>query len=353
MADQRVLYIYSEDPVVPLDDAARYWNEATGVDIVRVVDDPELANVIVTTLPEEHKKFQGRFRGKYGDKPDVILLTPEALSALNDPNVQDKYTVTVVAHEIGHALGLKDKDYGGGGIMAGRIHPSEKEATIVSKKAGFASPYPIKVFVRGAHPSITEALQHAVQMWNDAVGTAVLQIAPPGTEDAVPIRVANLKNHWYDWGVSDKFAPDEEAETTGLTGSTDTEIHGTRPALRNEESLTLAHELGHVLGLFHPFPTSTAERYIPASYARVRKFIKEPWAWKVAPVGIMGNQMDPASPDFRGRGPSHGEVTYLRNLVRYHPPEPETSSPGGKGVVHAGPPPHRTIQEQHRDPRQR
>src|SRR3990167_3365909 len=143
-------------------------------------------------------------------------------------------------------------------------------------------------------------------MWNDSAGFTVLEIVPDGTDGAVPIRLANERNQWYA-GMDTEI--DEEAEYTGLTEAIGSgQVRGTRAAFLNEAQLTLAHELGHAIGLFHPFPTATSERYVPANEQRVGRAIDagDPRGWRVAPVGLMGNQMRPNSPDFRGLGPSPG-----------------------------------------------
>lgn len=211
---------------------------------------------------------------------------------------------------------------------------------------------PILVYVQGGYPAIQAIAERAVAMWNQAVGATVLKLVPDGTEGAVPIRVANERNDFYS-GMNTLI--DEEAEYTGLGKSGEdvrdygNEVHGTKRAFMNEQDLTLAHELGHALGLYHPFPTSTQEHYVPATEQRVERFLPKPIAWRVAPVGIMGNDMSLKSPNYRGLGPSAGEVAWVRREFNVTPP-------AGKGVSQSGPPPHRMAPAKKRtlpDPRQR
>lgn len=170
----------------------------------------------------------------------------------------------------------------------------------------------VGIYVQGGHPELQGVLERAAEMWNSSVGATVLKVVPDGTEGATPIRLANDRNQWYQ-----NMEADEEAEFT------EGEVRGTRTALLNEVDLTLAHEIGHALGLYHPATTSTAEHYVPATEALIEKWMEQnphdPNVWQVAPVGLMGNEMNDQSSDFRGLGPSEGEIEWLRKQFGYVP----------------------------------
>jgi hypothetical protein len=177
-------------------------------------------------------------------------------------------------------------------LQAQRLTRGGKEVT--------AHKPPVAIYVQGAHPRLQGATERAVELWNQAAGFSVLKLVPDKTEGAVPIRLANEINDWY----AGNFALDEEAEFT------EGQVRGTKPALLDEVNLTLAHELGHALGFQHPVVGSTAEKYIPTNFKRYDP--KDPSTWRVAGVGIMGNEMHKKDPDFRGLGPSPGEIAYLQ-----------------------------------------
>lgn len=137
---------------------------------------------------------------------------------------------------------------------------------------------PVEISV--TDPQLLESARAAVRTWNQAAGQTVLTIVPEGTKGAVPITIDQRP---------EKFADAEYSNT-------DHAVYGNLSALT--DPTTLAHELGHALGLQHPVTGTTEEHFVP--------YHGQQGANVVPAIGLMGTEKGQ-----RSVGPTVGEVQWV------------------------------------------
>ena len=132
----------------------------------------------------------------------------------------------------------------------------------------------LRVYVGDAR--LVNAAQQAAAIWNDALGTETVRIVEK-PDGAVPIEIQPRPGKFADAEYS-------EGKIVGNVGGL-------------QDPVTLAHELGHALGLPHAGPGSTDEKFVP---------------WRsiddtVPAVGLMGTDEGQ-----RQAGPTAGELASVR-----------------------------------------